>query len=66
MAKDQTADEASPSDVIDENNKAAADKMICPKCGSELVFRTAKKGANAGNQFYGCSAFPKCRYTQQL
>ena len=27
---------------------------------------TAKKGTNAGKQFYGCSAFPKCRYTEQI
>lgn len=38
--------------------------MICPRCGSELVLRTAKKGANVGNQFYGCSSFPKCRFVQ--
>ena len=63
--KDQKATETVPSDVL-ETNDEATDKMICPKCGSELVLRTAKKGANAGNQFYGCSAFPKCRYTQQL
>lgn len=35
----------------------------CPKCGSELVERTAKRGPNAGNTFFGCSNFPKCRYT---
>ena len=40
--------------------------LICPRCGSALVLRTAKKGANAGNQFYGCSNFPKCRYIQNL
>jgi len=39
---------------------------VCPKCGSELVLRVAKKGANTGNQFYGCSNYPKCRYTAQL
>lgn len=38
----------------------------CPKCGSPLVLRTAKKGDKAGNQFYGCSNFPKCRYIQNL
>ncbi len=38
---------------------------LCPRCGSRLVLRTAKKGANAGGQFYGCSAFPKCRHIQQ-
>ncbi len=35
----------------------------CSKCGSEMVLRTAKKGANAGDQFWGCSRFPKCRTT---
>ena len=32
----------------------------CPKCGKEMVRRTAKKGSNAGNQFWGCSRFPSC------
>lgn len=40
--------------------------LICPKCGSKLVLRTAKNGQNAGNQFYGCSGYPKCRYIQNL
>ena len=35
-----------------------------PRCGSDLVLRTAKKGPNAGSQFWGCSAFPKCRHTE--
>ena len=38
----------------------------CPKCGSKLVERTARKGPNAGSTFLGCSAFPKCRYTQKV
>ena len=33
----------------------------CPKCGSEMVLRVAKKGANAGNEFFGCSRFPDCK-----
>ena len=33
----------------------------CPKCGAEMVIRTAKRGDNAGNQFWGCSKFPQCR-----
>lgn len=32
----------------------------CPKCGSEMVRRTAKKGTNAGNHFWGCSRYPSC------
>ena len=34
----------------------------CPRCGSPLVQRTARKGAHVGSQFWGCTAFPKCRY----
>lgn len=41
-------------------------KNICPRCGSELILRTAKKGDNAGKVFYGCSSFPKCRYIQNI
>ena len=33
----------------------------CPKCNSEMVLRTAKKGANAGNKFWGCAQYPRCR-----
>lgn len=33
----------------------------CPKCGAEMVLRTARRGGRAGKQFYGCSAYPKCR-----
>jgi hypothetical protein len=33
----------------------------CLKCGSEMVLRTAKSGANAGEQFWGCPDYPKCR-----
>ncbi|MBU0973058.1 MAG: NERD domain-containing protein [Proteobacteria bacterium] len=38
-------------------------KKSCSKCGSEMVLRTAKNGANAGEKFWGCSRFPKCRVT---
>lgn len=35
--------------------------ILCPKCGASMVRRVAKRGANAGNEFYGCSNYPKCR-----
>lgn len=34
---------------------------VCPKCGSAMVQRVAKSGANAGRPFWGCSTFPVCR-----
>ena len=45
---------------------AQPEKLICPRCGSALVLRQAKKGKNAGNCFYGCSTFPKCMYIKNL
>jgi len=33
----------------------------CPQCGKAMVLRTARKGANAGNQFWGCAAYPDCK-----
>ena len=33
----------------------------CPKCDSPMVKRTAKKGVYAGNMFWGCSNYPKCK-----
>lgn len=40
--------------------------LVCPKCGGELVLRTAKKGSNIGSQFYGCSNYPNCKYTRNI
>jgi restriction system protein len=45
-----------------EHVKSLNNQTSCPKCGSDLIERIAKKGKNAGNTFLGCSAFPKCRY----
>ena len=41
-------------------------ELICPWCGNKLVLRTAKKGQNIGNQFYGCSSYPKCKYIKNF
>nr|MBI1231879.1 NERD domain-containing protein [Cytophagales bacterium] len=38
----------------------------CPRCGSSLVQRTAKQGANAGSSFLGCSNYPRCRFTKNI
>ncbi len=36
---------------------------FCPKCEREMVLRIGKKGRGAGKRFWGCSAFPYCRFT---
>ena len=33
----------------------------CHQCGEVMVLRKARSGKNSGQQFWGCSAFPKCR-----
>ena len=48
----------------DVSKNVKTTEKICPKCGKPLVLRTAKKGENAGNQFWGCSGFPKCWYRE--
>ncbi len=36
--------------------------VLCPVCKKgHMVLRTASKGKNKGNSFYGCSHFPKCK-----
>ena len=41
--------------------KKDIDLNICPRCGSSLVFR---KGI--GKKFYGCSNYPKCKFTKKF
>jgi len=55
-----------PSPISDSNTAPEQEepKHPCPRCGSHLVLREAKKGKNAGKKFYGCSTYPKCRHTE--
>lgn len=41
-------------------------RKFCPKCEREMVLRTASKGPGAGQQFWGCSAYPRCRFTMPI
>jgi very-short-patch-repair endonuclease len=42
-------------------NNAFAGIPICPTCGIPLVLRTTRDGHHAGEQFYGCHNYPRCR-----
>lgn len=42
------------------------DAPLCSRCGAPMILRITKKGENAGNQFWGCSQFPKCRGTHKV
>jgi len=41
-------------------------EMDCPICKSAMIKRMAKKGKNAGQQFWGCSKFPACKGTRNI
>ena len=38
----------------------------CPACKSAMIERTAKRGPNSGEKFWGCSRFPECRGTRNV
>ncbi|HBG88362.1 MAG TPA: topoisomerase [Marinilabiliaceae bacterium] len=41
--------------------QSSNDTVMCPKCGIPMVLRKAARGKNAGNEFYGCPNYPKCK-----
>ena len=43
---------------------ASTSEPVCPVCQSTMVKRTAKRGANSGNAFWGCSQYPACKGTR--
>ena len=45
--------------IIKTKNEIA--QNICPRCGGRLVLRNGKNGV-----FYGCSNFPKYRFTKNI
>jgi restriction system protein len=51
-------------DHVQSLRQRHASNTVCPRCGSNLVERTAKKGPNAGSKFLGCESYPKCRFTK--
>ena len=48
---------------VRQSSLAAVADPSCPKCGSIMIKRTAKQGANSGKALWGCTAFPQCRGT---
>jgi len=52
-----------PEDTIpDEDDSEQTESILrCEKCGADMILRTASRGERKGQQFYGCSSFPKCK-----
>ncbi len=47
---------------VDSPHPNRVEEPTCPKCGSILLPRVAKKGKYQGQKFWGCPQFPKCKY----
>jgi restriction system protein len=45
------------------DQSARPEAPACPTCGQPMVLRTARQGPRAGSQFWGCSAYPRCKAT---
>jgi restriction system protein len=57
LGGNHTPTKSPPPDSIPE-------RPCCPTCGEVMVLRRARTGKNAGQEFWGCSAFPGCRGTR--
>lgn len=49
-----------------DNSNTGNTAPVCPKCGGELIERVATKGQYAGQKFWGCSNFPKCKFAKKM
>lgn len=38
----------------------------CPRCGSGMRLKRARRGRNAGGRFWSCTTFPRCRGTRDF
>ncbi len=54
------------SDRTDQTDRTDRAEKIpeapnCPLCGRPMTLRTARKGPQAGSQFWGCAGYPACK-----
>jgi len=55
--------EIKPPPVAPTMTPVTNQEPVCPVCSAAMVKRLAKRGANAGNAFWGCSKYPGCKGT---
>jgi restriction system protein len=53
-------DKSQTTDTVQETKQKFSEES-CPKCGSEVVLRSSNR-----EKLYGCSSFPKCRFTRNV
>lgn len=60
------ASTASPNAPTAQPSVPQLNASSCPVCAKPMVRRTAKRGANAGGEFWGCTGYPACRGTRPI
>lgn len=65
LARRARRDPTDPTDPTDPSDRSDPIPR-CPRCGSLMALRTAKTGKHAGQQFWGCTAYPECKGTVEL
>ena len=61
-------DKPSPrsAEPVEQPSMRSAGPTACPVCAQAMVRRVAKRGASAGNAFWGCSSYPSCKGTRPI
>ena len=61
VQSERTANPAASHGHAGQASVAAPTAPTCPECGSGMVRRVAGKGPFAGQPFWGCSRYPRCK-----
>ncbi len=57
----RSAPDATAAPVRAPAPPAASSVPACPNCAKPMTRRTAKRGANVGGEFWGCTGYPACK-----
>jgi len=57
--------QAPPMRPASQSNPKIPDPS-CPICSKAMARRVAKRGANAGGEFWGCTGYPSCKGTRPV
>ena len=61
-----TTTSQTPTQRTYSSSGSSSSTLNCPRCGSKMIRRLARRGRNAGHNFWGCSRYPSCRGTRSI
>jgi restriction system protein len=63
-----SADRSDSSDASDRSDSSDKSEPVpgCPRCGKPMRRRQARRGAFAGQMFWGCTGYPECTGIQPI